>query len=108
MGEHLTTKKTPAVTIVAAWIKAETGVGPSIASGSQVCKKIWADLPIAPINKRIQIRFIALTFIPKKTKHRLANKQSEDLIVIEVWYGEILEEEDIIRYEDIYNRQSQW
>ncbi len=46
-------------------------------------------------------------FIPKKTKHRLANKQSEDLIVIEVWYGEILEEEDIIRYEDIYNRQSQ-
>jgi hypothetical protein len=27
---------TPAVTIVAAWISAETGVGPSIASGSQV------------------------------------------------------------------------
>jgi len=25
---------TPAVTIVAAWIKAETGVGPAIASGS--------------------------------------------------------------------------
>ncbi len=35
-GEHLTTRKTPAVTIVAAWIKAETGVGPSIASGNQV------------------------------------------------------------------------
>ena len=30
------TMKTPAVTIVAAWISAETGVGPSIASGSQV------------------------------------------------------------------------
>ncbi len=27
---------TPAVTIVAAWISAETGVGPSMASGSQV------------------------------------------------------------------------
>ncbi len=26
---------TPAVTIVAAWMRAETGVGPSIASGSQ-------------------------------------------------------------------------
>ena len=26
---------TPAVTIVAAWMSAETGVGPSIASGSQ-------------------------------------------------------------------------
>ena len=30
-----TMRKTPAVTIVAAWISAETGVGPSIASGSQ-------------------------------------------------------------------------
>ena len=27
---------TPAVTIVAAWISAETGVGPAIASGSQM------------------------------------------------------------------------
>ena len=26
---------TPAVTMVAAWIRAETGVGPSMASGSQ-------------------------------------------------------------------------
>ena len=29
------TMYTPAVTIVAAWISADTGVGPSIASGSQ-------------------------------------------------------------------------
>ena len=36
IGEHLTTKKTPAVTIVAACISADTGVGPSIASGNQV------------------------------------------------------------------------
>ncbi len=28
---------TPAATIVAAWIRAETGVGPSIASGNQTC-----------------------------------------------------------------------
>lgn len=33
--------------MVAAWIKAETGVGPSVASGSQVCKPICADLPTA-------------------------------------------------------------
>ncbi len=39
---------TPAVTIVAAWISAETGVGPSIASGSQLKSGIWADLPVAP------------------------------------------------------------
>ena len=31
-----TTMNTPAVTMVAAWIRALTGVGPSIASGSQV------------------------------------------------------------------------
>src|SRR5207248_488506 len=39
---------TPAVTIVAAWISAETGVGPSIASGNQACSGNWPDLPHAP------------------------------------------------------------
>src|SRR5215475_15290651 len=42
---------TPAVTIVAAWISAETGVGPAIASGSQVKSGICADLPVAPTKK---------------------------------------------------------
>ena len=44
------------------------------------------------------------TFIPSKTKHRLANNYDKNLILIEVWYGENLDEEDITRYEDIYNR----
>ena len=35
---------TPAVTMVAAWMSAETGVGPSIASGSHVCSGSCADL----------------------------------------------------------------
>ena len=35
-GDMRATMKMPAVTIVAAWISAETGVGPAIASGSQV------------------------------------------------------------------------
>ena len=39
---------TPAVTIVAAWIREETGVGPSMASGSQVCSGSWPDLAKAP------------------------------------------------------------
>ena len=43
-------------------------------------------------------------FIPKGSKHRLANKGLENLIIIEVWYGDILEETDIVRYEDIYAR----
>ncbi|CAM5702631.1 hypothetical protein SCALM49S_03894 [Streptomyces californicus] len=38
----------PAATIVAAWMSAETGVGPAIASGSQVCRGNWADLPATP------------------------------------------------------------
>ena len=36
------------MTIVAAWISAETGVGPAIASGNQTCSGICADLPVAP------------------------------------------------------------
>ncbi len=41
------TRNTPAATIVAAWISAEMGVGPGIASGSQVWKGNCADLPSA-------------------------------------------------------------
>ena len=48
-----TTMNTPAATMVAAWMRAETGVGPSIASASQVCRKICADLPMAPMNSRM-------------------------------------------------------
>ncbi len=47
------TKYTPAATIVAAWIRAETGVGPAIASGSHTCSGNWADLPTVPPNSRI-------------------------------------------------------
>ena len=41
---------TPAVTMVAAWISADTGVGPSMASGSQTYSGNCADLPVAPKN----------------------------------------------------------
>jgi len=53
MGERRHSMNTPAVTMVAAWISAETGVGPSIASGNQVWRPSCADLPIAPMNSRI-------------------------------------------------------
>src|ERR1700722_9069306 len=43
---------TPAVTMVAAWMRAETGVGPSMASGSQMYRGICADLPQAPMKSR--------------------------------------------------------
>ena len=43
-------------------------------------------------------------FIPKGSKHRLSNKGKVNLIVIEMWYGDKLDENDIKRYEDIYKR----
>ena len=43
-------------------------------------------------------------YIPKKAKHRLTNDGENDLILVEVWFGDNLKEEDIIRYEDIYDR----
>src|SRR6476661_9426830 len=46
-GPERTIRYTPAVTMVAAWISADTGVGPSIASPSHDCSGTWADLPHA-------------------------------------------------------------
>ena len=43
-------------------------------------------------------------FIPRGAKHRLTNRGSENLIVIEMWFGDNLDENDIKRYEDIYER----
>src|SRR3979411_2378613 len=60
--EHRSIKKTPAVTIVAACIKADTGVGPSIAIGNQTCNPIWELLAIAPISKQIPIIVIISLF----------------------------------------------
>src|SRR3990172_3102062 len=47
-GNSRATRYSPAATIVAAWISAETGVGPSIASGSHTCSGNCADFPAAP------------------------------------------------------------
>ena len=53
-------KNTPAVTIVAAWISAETGVGPSMASGSQKYNGNCALLPHAPTKSSTAIAEIAV------------------------------------------------
>jgi hypothetical protein len=54
-GDMRATMKIPAVTMVAAWINAEIGVGPSIESGSHTCSGNCALLPIAPMNRPMQI-----------------------------------------------------
>ncbi len=43
-------------------------------------------------------------FIPKGAIHRMANRKDLDLVIIEMWYGDNLNENDITRYEDIYER----
>ena len=43
-------------------------------------------------------------FIPKGAIHRMANRKDRDLVIIEMWYGDNLNEKDIKRYEDIYER----
>ncbi len=66
-GDMRATMKMPAVTIVAAWISAEIGVGPSIESGSHTCSGTCADLPIAPMNRQMQITVIAFHAWPSNS-----------------------------------------
>ncbi len=47
------------------------------------------------------------TYIPKETKHRLENPGAEILMVIEVQSGSYLGEDDIVRFEDRYNRTAE-
>ncbi len=43
--------------------------------------------------------------IPLRSKHRLCNKGEFNLVVCEVQFGQLLEEDDIIRYEDDFGRE---
>src|ERR1700744_6409902 len=58
-GDMRATMKMPAVTMVAAWMSAEIGVGPSMESGSQMCSGTCADLPMAPMNRQMQVKVMA-------------------------------------------------
>ena len=44
------------------------------------------------------------TYIPVETRHRLANRTQEPLVIIEVQCGDYLGEDDIVRFEDRYGR----
>ena len=41
---------------------------------------------------------------PKETKHRIENREKTPLVIFEIQTGNKLLENDIIRFEDIYNR----
>src|SRR3990172_3758657 len=65
-GDMRATMNMPAVTMVAAWINAEIGVGPSIESGSQTCSGNCAHFPMAPMNRQMQITEISSQGEPGK------------------------------------------
>ena len=50
--------------MVAAWISADTGVGPSIASSSQACSGTCADLPQAPSSSSRPSAFMVASLAP--------------------------------------------
>src|ERR1700759_3246312 len=63
-GLDCTIRYTPAVTMVAAWINADTGVGPSIASPNQAWSGTCADLAQAPESSSNPIQVSALWLAP--------------------------------------------
>jgi mannose-1-phosphate guanylyltransferase/mannose-6-phosphate isomerase len=54
--------------------------------------------------KVIRLKENESTYIPRGEKHRLSNPGSEPLEIIEVQSGSYLGEDDIVRFEDIYQR----
>ena len=55
-------------------------------------------------NEVFELEHNQSTYIPEGHKHRLENIGKDTLILIEVQCGHYLEEDDIVRYEDIYGR----
>ena len=45
-----------------------------------------------------------MVLIGKKVKHRVENIGADDLVIIELQFGDRLSEDDIIRYDDDYGR----
>src|SRR5438093_6304119 len=87
---------TPAVTIVAAWISADTGVGPAIASGNHTWSGTWALLPTAPANSSRAIA-VAASFVktvpavPKTTsKSSVPNRKTISASPISISVSPIL------------------
>ncbi len=54
IGWNRISRKIPATTIVLECRRADTGVGPSIAEGSQGWRPNWADLPVAAMTRPIK------------------------------------------------------
>ncbi len=55
-------------------------------------------------DKSFELKANESTYIPKEAKHRLANLQNDELVIIEAQVGEYLGEDDIVRLQDDYKR----
>ena len=55
-------------------------------------------------NEHRTVRAGESVMIPRESIHRLANDAAENLLVIEIQYGDYLSEEDIERFTDDYGR----
>jgi len=51
-----------------------------------------------------EIGYSELITIPRMSKHRLENKNDEELVIIEIQTGDYFGEDDIVRIEDDYGR----
>lgn len=74
----------------------------------QFRKEYWLVVqgnPTVEVEKSTKDYFIGdLITIQPKQKHRLSNKYTDPVVVVEVQLGTYLGEDDITRYEDDYNR----
>ncbi len=66
----------PATTIVAAWIRADTGVGPAMASGSQVWRMNWPDLDMTAAIRQIDATRSAVWLIVPSRAPALMRRMS--------------------------------
>ena len=55
-------------------------------------------------NKKIVMKAGESIDIPIRAHHYLKNNKNENLVIIEIQMGSYLEEDDIIRLKDPYNR----
>lgn len=65
---------------------------------------VQGEAKIVNADKEIILKNNESTFIPVNTKHRLMNDGEINLEIIEVQTGDYLGEDDIIRYDDVYQR----
>ena len=65
-GKVRTMRNTPAVSTVAAWMRAEAAVGATMASGNQTCSGNWALLPTVPPKSSSTMTFATDSCDPRK------------------------------------------